>query len=147
MIDSPGMIRLFLLTLTLTALVSAASPATEVVTQIEAWRKAVLAHDTATLDKLMGERVLYSHSSGKLDTKAEFMQAWGPTGTANYESVTLGQQTVEMYGKLAVVRGDMTIQNAPKGGQKVLLKLNVMQVWEKGKAGWQMVGRQATRLP
>jgi ketosteroid isomerase-like protein len=145
LIDSPEMLRLFFLVITAAAVLSA--NASDVLAQVEAWRKAVLAHDTKTLDRLMGDRVLYSHSNGKLENKAEFMKAWGPSGTANYEKVELGQQTVEMYGNIAVVRGDITIDNAPKAGAKQHLKLNVMQIWEKGKAGWQMVARQATRLP
>lgn len=132
--------------MTAAALLSAGAES-DVLAQVEAWRKAVLAHDTKTLDKLMGDRVLYSHSNGRLETKAEFMKAWGPSGTANYDSVVLGQQTVEMYGNIAVVRGDITIDNAAKGAAKQHLKLNVMQIWEKGKSGWQMVARQATRLP
>lgn len=138
--------RLLFLTITAATLLSA-GPESDVLAQIEAWKQAVMTHDTKTLDKLMSSRVLYSHSNGRLENKAEFMKAWGPSGTANYDKVDLGQQTVEIYGNIAVVRGDITIDNAPKGAAKQHLKLNVMQVWEKSNAGWQMVGRQATRLP
>ena len=44
----------------------------------------------------------------------------------------------------AVVRRDTTVKLL--GADPRTMKLSILYVWVKGKGGWQLVGRQATRL-
>jgi hypothetical protein len=43
------------------------------------------------------------------------------------------------------VRGDIEILNTASNPAPI--KINVLQVWTKTPKGWQLVARQATRLP
>lgn len=106
---------------------------------------AVLKKDRKTLEKLIGDTVVYSHSNGKAETKAEALAAFD---TAMYEKFEFGNQTVQIYGgDTAVVRGNASIVNTTDG-KKQALQLSILQVWVKNAGkGWQMVARQSTRLP
>lgn len=109
---------------------------------VQDFATAVLKKDKATLTKLMADDVMYSHSNALLETKAQALAAFEK---AKYEKFEYKAQTIHIYGNTAVVRGDVEILNT--ASNPAPLKLNIMQVWVKGKSGWQMVARQSTRLP
>jgi hypothetical protein len=103
---------------------------------------AVLKKDKGTLEKLMGDTVMYSHSNGKVENKAEALAAFD---AAKYEKFEYGPQKMQFFGNTAIVRGDVEVLNPATSPTP--LKLNVLQVWVKSSKGWQMVARQSTRLP
>lgn len=113
--------------------------------QLDQFAKAVLGKDKATLEKLMAETILYSHSSGSLDTRAQFIDNV-MNENPKYEGFEYGEQTILIYGNTAVVRGEVTVKDLLKG-QRRKLELNAMQIWLKGSGGeWTMIARQSTRL-
>ncbi len=105
---------------------------------------AVLKNDKATLDKLMADTVVYSHSSGKAETKAEAIAEFEK---AKYEQFVYKGQTVQLYGDTAIVRGPAFVINT-SNGKRQELSLSILQVWIKSPTkGWQLVARQSTKLP
>lgn len=109
---------------------------------VQDFATAVLKKDKATLSKLMADDVMYSHSNGLLENKAQALAAFDK---AKYEKFEYKAQTIHVYGNTAVVRGDVEVLNS--ASNPAPLKLNLLQVWVKGKSGWQLVARQSTRLP
>jgi hypothetical protein len=112
---------------------------------MDQFAKAVLAKDRPTLEKLMSDWILYSHSDGHLDTKAQFIENV-VTEKPKYEAFDYGSETtIFLYEKTAVVRGRITVKDF-QNNQRRTIELNALQVWQKGPTGWVMIARQATRL-
>jgi len=112
---------------------------------MDQFAKAVLSKDRATLERLMSEWVLYSHSDGHLDTKVSFIDNV-VSEKPKYEAFDYGSETTTyLYDKTAVVRGRLTVKDFQNNVRRTI-ELNVLQIWEKGPAGWVMIARQATRL-
>jgi ketosteroid isomerase-like protein len=117
----------------------------EVLAAMDAWKQATMKKDGAALDKLLHPDLTYSHSSAMNQTKAEVISSV-TTGKATVEGITFSDTTVRVYGKTALVKGKVDIVNNTDG-KSTPAHLNILHVWIKGSQGWQMVARQATRLP
>jgi ketosteroid isomerase-like protein len=117
----------------------------EVLAAMDAWKQATMKKDGAALDKLLHPDLTYSHSSAMNQTKDEVIKSV-TTGKATVEGITFADTTVRVYGKTALVKGKVDIVNNTDG-KSTPAHLNILHVWIKGPQGWQMVARQATRLP
>jgi hypothetical protein len=112
---------------------------------MDQFAKAVLSKDRPVLERLMSDWILYSHSDGHLDTKAQFIENV-LTEKPKYEAFDYGSETtVFLYDKTAVVRGRITVKDFQNNRRRTI-ELNALQVWQKGPQGWIMIARQATRL-
>src|SRR5260370_693881 len=108
-------------------------------------KQATMKKDAAALDKLLHPDLTYSHSSAANQTKDEVIKSV-TTGKATVEGITFTDTTVRVYGRTALVKGKVDIVNNTDG-KSTPAHLNILHVWIKGPHGWQMVARQATRLP
>ncbi|MGI8991611.1 MAG: nuclear transport factor 2 family protein [Bryobacteraceae bacterium] len=117
----------------------------EVLAAMDAWKQATLHKDRAALEKLLGDDLTYSHSSAMTQSKAEVLDSV-MNGKSTAEAIDFKSTTVRVYGNTAVVKGDVDITNNTDG-KSTTAHLNILHVWVKGSHGWQMVARQATRLP
>ena len=108
-----------------------------------AWKAAVLNADRAALEKLVGADLSYTHSSGKTQTKGQFIQ--DVTGGAfHYKAIEFGDTQTRQYGNAAVVvTHAATITTVETGTSHLYLT----EVWAKQQGQWQMVSRQATKIP
>jgi len=102
---------------------------------------AMIKADVAAIDKLLSDDLSYTHSSAKTETKADVLQT-AKTGATKYESINYDTTTVRQYANTVVTTHNMTI--VANGATN---KLFVSFVWTKAPAGWQLVSRQATKLP
>ncbi len=138
--------RISLLSLTLAGLLTAAEPTPAVKQAVMAaskeWTTAVLKADRAALEKLLSPDLTYTHSSAKTQTKEEFIQdATG--GTTKYESIDFDQNKLRQFGTTAVLTHNAVIKSTPSGTSH----LYITEVWAQQGGHWQMVSRQATKLP
>jgi ketosteroid isomerase-like protein len=117
----------------------------EVLAAMDAWKQATLHKDRAALEALLHEDLTYSHSSTKNESKADVIHSV-TSGAAAVEAIDFTDTTVRVYGNTALVKGNVTIRNNA-GGKTTTANLNILHVWVKGSKGWQLVARQATRLP
>jgi hypothetical protein len=106
------------------------------VTQFNAAAKA---GDEATLNKLLSDDLMYSHSSAKVENKAECVAA---LVKSKNNFVLMDGWTVKVYGKSAIVHGKMTSYSAAG-----TTPLHFMMMWVKDGNAWKMVGRHTARLP
>jgi ketosteroid isomerase-like protein len=111
----------------------------------QTWAKAILARDAATLKKLLGDQLIYAHSTGIVDTKSSYI-AKVASGKQLYEKVEQEALTVKMYGGTSVVHARMHISGVNQNG-KFDDQLMMLHVWVKNGADWQLVGHQTTKLP
>jgi len=119
---------------------------TEVTQATEQLRKAMVDADTVTLKKLTSGELSYGHSSGKLQTKKEFISDLA-TGASDFVSINLTDQDVKVVGNTAVVRHILTAATNDKGKGPGITKLGILLVWVKNKTQWQLLARQAVKVP
>jgi ketosteroid isomerase-like protein len=134
-----------LLLLTAVALAPAASnPAAEkeVVAAMETWKQAMMKKDRALFDKTLHPDLVYSHSSGLIETKQQAVDHV-VNNKASYQ-IDFSDTMVNVHGDTAFVIGKLDLRQ--KTGDNVTVsKLVVLTAWVKGPQGWQMIARQATR--
>jgi ketosteroid isomerase-like protein len=114
----------------------------EVSAAMAAWKTAMTKGDATALGKLYHPDLIYTHSTAKDETKAEAIEnACAPTGIA--KSIDLRDVVTHIYGSTAIVKakGDFVSHDG------TMNHLDVVMVWLKGPQGWQLLARQATKLP
>ncbi len=137
-----------LATLALSAALAVAAPNPkaegEVRAAMEAFKKAVMSADKAALDKLTTADLSYTHSNGRVETKAEFIAA-ATSGKTKVEAMDISDATVRVHGNAAMLQAKILIKNNA-AGVVTPVSLNILHVWIKGSGGWQLAARQAIRL-
>ena len=109
---------------------------------VEALRKAMVAGDKSALDQLVADELSYGHSSGRLETKTEFI-ADLTSGKAGFSSIELSDQTITIVDNIALVRHIFVGASRRHGAT---MKLSNLTVWLQRQGQWKMVARQAAKL-
>ncbi|WP_316805602.1 nuclear transport factor 2 family protein [Pedobacter nototheniae] len=107
--------------------------------------KLMITPDSAALDKIVLGNLSYGHSSGKIQTKTEFMHSL-LSGESDFVDINLTDQRVIVQNKTALVRHTL---NAKTNDKNVPgnVKLYILLIWSKEKTGWKLLGRQAVKVP
>lgn len=101
--------------------------------------------DSIALDKLILNNLSYGHSSGKVQTKQEFMHSL-LSAESDFVEINLTDQTVTIQNKTALVRHTLSAKTNDKNVPGNV-KLFILLIWSKEKAGWKLLGRQAVKVP
>src|SRR5262245_49644528 len=109
---------------------------------MEALRKAMIAGDRAGLDKLALPELSYGHSSGRLENKAEFVEALA-SGKSGFSAIELSDQTVNVHDDIALVRH---VFNGTRRKEGDKMKLAILTVWRQQQDQWKLLARQAARV-
>jgi ketosteroid isomerase-like protein len=118
----------------------------EVTQATEQLRKAMVDADTVTLEKLASSELNYGHSSGKVQNKKEFISDIA-TGVSDFVSIDLTEQSIKLVGNTATVRHIFSAATNDKGKGAGTVKLGILLVWIKNKGEWQLLARQAVKIP
>src|SRR5204862_2542559 len=105
------------------ALLAASEPADGVRQAGAGWRQGAIKQDKALLQRCLADDLVYTHSGGKSQSKAEYI-ADVTTGPAHYESMTESGTKIRFYDKTAVLTGFVDIKPA-KGALYRVLSLEV----------------------
>lgn len=107
--------------------------------------KLMITPDSLALDELVLANLSYGHSSGKIQTKQEFMHSL-LSAESDFVDINLTDQTLIVQNKTALVRHTL---NAKTNDKNVPgnVKLYILLIWSKEKAGWKLLGRQAVKVP
>lgn len=99
----------------------------------------------ADLEALVSDQLSYGHSSGKVEGKASFIESL-ISGNSDFIKINLTDQTIQLFGKTAIVRNKLfaSTNDAGKPGE---VKLALILVWQKQQKNWQLIARQAVKLP
>jgi len=108
--------------------------------------QAMIDSDYDTLEKLLGDHLMYTHSTSQADTRAEYI-ALCKKGVFVYKKFERPIENMDVYnGDTVVVTGHVKIDAVIEGTPK-LLNSRYTNVWVKGAKGWQMVVWQSTPIP
>ena len=105
-------------------------------------------NDFAALERLLADDLVYTHSSGAVDTKAAYIDALR-SGKTKYLRITPEDLKVRTLGDLVLIhgRGQFVLEalvNGQKGENP--LHLSFLDVWQKKNGKWQMIAWQSTRI-
>jgi len=111
--------------------------------------KAQESNDFAALERLLADDLVYSHSSGAVDSKASYIESL-KSGKTRYLKIVSEEIKPHVAGDIILLHGRATVTletntNGQKGEN--VLKLSYLDVWQKRGGKWQMIAWQSTRLP
>ena len=106
---------------------------------------AVLKEDIPMLDHLMTDDFTYTHTSGDIDTKADFLGAM-KSNTWKYHSLNLQDVTVRFFGNTAVLTGRCNM-TGERLGKDVRMAMHFTEIYVRDNGRWRWLLWQSTRLP
>jgi ketosteroid isomerase-like protein len=120
--------------------------AKDTIRQLEDRRfRAMCEADAATLEQLLADTLVYTHSYGGADSKPSYLEGIRSKRWL-YRKIERPKEDIQVHGDCAVVTGQVRIELLSEGKPKTLNSAYT-DVWIKGPKGWQMVAWQSTPLP
>lgn len=111
---------------------------------VEKMRKAMINANKAELENIAADELSYGHSSGKIENKAEFIEAL-VSGKSDFETIELMDQSIKVAGNTALVRHKLT-GKVKDNGKPGNVNLGVLLVWQNQNGEWKLLARQAFKL-
>ena len=124
---------------------SAAGGEDEIRKAESAWSDAVKAGDQAKLDGMLADGLVYTHSTGSVDSKGAYLTKL-KSGAQKYASLDTSDMAVHMYGDTAIVNAKIRMTGATNG-VPFDNKLLYTHAWVKQHGRWQLVSHQTTKQP
>jgi ketosteroid isomerase-like protein len=114
--------------------------------RLEAFRTAQMAKDGKALEALVLPELSYSHSSGVVQDKAEFL-----TGATDPKSKILSLEykdpMIRVVGDAAIVRFHWVAESETiADGKKSSTNLHILMTWLKQGGEWKLLNRGSTKL-
>jgi len=111
---------------------------------VAALNQAMLDADRSQLENLVADQLSYGHSSGAIQTKAQFVDVIVNKETT-YKSLVLTEPLTVMAGSNAIVRHIASV-DYESGGKAATARIGVLQVWVRREARWRLLARQAFKI-
>jgi len=108
-------------------------------------RNALVKKDFTSLANLLGEDLLYVHSSAVAEDKALYLKKL-TEGLYDYSALKSLRRSHRVLGDIVLVDGDLEIHVRVSGADKVV-NSRYLQVWARRAGGWKMVSWQSTPIP
>ena len=100
--------------------------------------------DRATMERLMADDYIYTHSTGTVANKAQdIAETMSPGG--NWTASKFDDLKIRIYGDVAVVTGRQTLTGSSKG--YVSGPRRITDLWVRRSGRWLNVGGQTTLVP
>lgn len=131
--------RITLLTLGL-ALISLSAMAQKDLLDAEKYRFEVMTKkDTKTLETILADDLIYTHSHGGVDGKAKIVES---VAAGTYKEVEILEQNPVSWGNTGIISGKARfLIGDPKGDRTIVLRYT--DVYRKEKGVWKMVAWQS----
>ena len=111
----------------------------------DAWLGALVSGDADVLDRLTTSDFTYVHSSGTLDTREFFLDAFR-SGRRKYTQYSVDGVDVRMYPGTVVMTGLAHIRLNPRG-EEMKIETRFISVWVEQGGAWRMAAWHSTRIP
>ena len=108
------------------------------------WADAITKNDGPALESMLGDDLIYAHSTGIVDTKRDYI-AKIASGRQKYEGVDQEKIQIRLYGATAVSHSHMHMWGVNQNG-KFDDHLMMLHVWIKTRGQWRMAAHQTTKL-
>ena len=116
----------------------------EVLTAFRAMDAASMKKDRATMERMMADDFMYTHSNGKVGSKAQdIAETMSPD--EQWTASRFDDLKVRIYGDFAVVSGLQTLTGSAKGYVSGARRFT--DLWVKRGGRWQTVGGESTLVP
>lgn len=122
-----------------------ASAEEEVTEAFNQLMNAMVEQDEAKLGSLAADDLMWGHTGGELDDKATFVKKMTDPDF-RYLKTETRDQTVRLYGDIAIIRNIMDGDVQIKGDADKRASVLMSTVWHKRDGKWQVVDRQAALL-
>ncbi len=110
----------------------------------KAWAAAVTQRDFAALERILHDELIYAHSTGVIETKAQYTGRLRK-GEQRYDRIEHERMTVRLHGNAAVVHA--IVRMTGEADRKPFdNRLMMLHLWVRGPAGWQLAAHQTTQL-
>ena len=116
----------------------------DVAAAVETLRAAMLSGNAADLNAIAADDLLYIHSNGLIETKAEYVETF-VSGRSVFVTIDLSEQRINVTGDTAIVR-HLLAAKTNNDGIPGEVKIGILLVWQKQKGRWKLLGRQAQKL-
>jgi ketosteroid isomerase-like protein len=123
----------------------AADPEIEIRDAEKAWAQAVVAQDWAAVDKILGDKLIYAHATGGIESKKQYLDRVR-SGAQKYDTIRHESTRVVVYADSAVTHSIMRMAGATNG-VPFNDHLMMLHVWEKQGGAWRLAAHQTTKLP
>lgn len=117
---------------------------TAVASAVEKLRKAMIDGNRADLESIVMERLSYGHSGGHIDDKKEFVEKLA-SGSSDFVTIDLTDQTVTLSGDVAIVRHKLNAKTND-GGKPGEVHLLILLIFQKDHKQWKLLARQAVKI-
>ena len=118
----------------------------QMIIELDAKRmQAMAAKDLAMLNDILGDDLIYTHSSARLDTKQSLIGNM-QSGSTVYTSVEPSDVKAQDLGDVVVLTGVAQIKVVSNGAPNAF-GVRFTDVWAKRAGRWQMVAWHSTKLP
>ena len=118
----------------------------QMIIDLDKKRMAAMAQkDVVTLNALLADDLVYTHSSARLDTKQSLIGAM-ESGRTVYTAVVPSDVKAQDLGDTVVLTGNARI-SVNSGGNAMNFGVRFTDVWVNKGGQWQMVAWQSTRTP
>ena len=101
--------------------------------------------DIATLNRLLSDDLVYTHSSARLDTKQSLIEGM-ESGKTVYTSIVPSDVKAQDLGNAVVLTGVAAI-SVNSNGKPNSFRVRFTDVYENQNGTWRMVTWQSTKIP
>ena len=122
------------------------SEAQEITALEQTLYRAMIERDFQTLRCLLSDDLWYVHSTGVAESKEEYLAAVA-NGRYEYERIASRDLTIRVHADTAVATGTVEMSVSAAGEPKRLTRLLFSLLWVRQAGRWQLLVRQATRIP
>ena len=116
----------------------------DVAAAVERLRAAMLSGKAADLSAVAADNLIYVHSDGLIETKAEFVETI-VSGRSVFVTIDLSDQQIKVTGDTAIVRHILEAKTN-NNGVPGFVKIGILLVWQKQNGEWKLLGRQAQKV-
>lgn len=108
--------------------------------------EAFLKPNAEILSSLASNQLSYGHSSGKVESKEQFVNTL-ISGASVFEEINITNQTVYIEGNTAIVRHVLSAKTNDPGKGPANIRIGILLTWIKNNGNWELLARQAFPLP
>ncbi|AWW31673.1 nuclear transport factor 2 family protein [Echinicola strongylocentroti] len=101
--------------------------------------------DEAKLERITHKKLSYGHSSGRIEDQATFIGSL-LTGESDFETINLNDQSYEVVDNIGIAR-HILVAKTNDNGNPGNVKIGVMMIWRDSGDSWELLARQAYKLP
>jgi uncharacterized protein (TIGR02246 family) len=110
------------------------------------WARGVTTNDFALLEKVLAPDLVYTHSTGAVDTRDSYIGNL-KSGKSRYLKVDYSELKVRLLTPDIAVTHCRTVIVTLREGKENADRLALLHVFKKNGGQWQMVAHQSARLP